>query len=303
MKIAVLPRSNSELDLAIEGAGAEQADLSEAEALVWTEAAQDGFPEVLPENIQWVQLKSAGIRPWILSGQVDELRMWTSAVGAYSHDVAEHAVSLLLASLRLFPRYAATHKWTKQETWSQVRSLRGRRIAIVGCGSIGRAIVPMLRSFGAEVIAVNRSGRSVQDAVRTVTAEHLNSVLADADDMIIAGASTEQTKGLIGAEQFASLGPDGFVVNIARGDLLDQDALVRALRDKSIAGAALDVTEPEPLPEDSPLWQFPNVLITPHIANPLRSMVPNFASFVASNITAYKNGESIHGAIDLQRSY
>lgn len=279
------------------------APLAEADGLVWNAGSQDGFPDPLPENIQWVQLKSAGIQPWITSGHVEPSRTWISAVGAYSQDVAEHAVGLLLALLRQFPHCARSNSWQKTQIWDAMRSLRGRQVAIIGCGSIGRAMIPMLDAFGAQVLAINRSGRPVTGAVQTQTSEHLNEVLTAADDMVVAGASTDQTRYLIGAEQFRALGAQGNIVNIARGDLVDPEALEQALTDKVIAAAGLDVTEPEPLPDDHPLWHLPNVLITPHVANPQQNMEPNFAAFAAANIQRITRGEAPQGLIDLTRKY
>src|SRR5699024_9034134 len=136
--------------------------------------------------------------------------------------------------------FARQETWTKQESWKSVLSLRGRRVAIVGAGSIGRACIPLLSAFGAETIAVNRSGRQVEGAVRTLTSEKLDEALSESDDAILAGASTEQTHNMIGSKQLARIGPDGFLVNIARGNLVDTDALVTALQTGDLGGAALD---------------------------------------------------------------
>lgn len=303
MRMAILPNSDEHLDQAVKAAGATKVELDEAEALVWTNSAQNGFPEELPDSIRWVQLKSAGIQPWIASGTVDEKRVWSSAVGAYSEDVAEHAVGLLIAMVRLFPRYARSTTWIKAETWSAVSSLRGSQIAIVGCGSIGRSMIPVLTALGVEVLAVNRSGRPVEGAVKTVTSEKLNSVLEEADHAVLAGASTPDTHYLISQKQLELLGPEGYLVNIARGDLLDPEALVQALRAGVIAGAGLDVTEPEPLPNDHPLWRLENVLVTPHVANPRRNMETHFAKFVKENLELVRQGRSPRGQIDTARSY
>lgn len=300
--IAVLPLSTPELDAAVDAAGALRAELENADALVWTGTAAD-FPERLPTRIRWVQLKSAGVEAWFASGRIDSSRTWTSAVGAYSEDVAEHAVALLLASLRLFPRMARAHTWLKDETWSAVRSLRGRTVAIVGAGSIGRATIPLLNALGASAIAVNRSGRPVEGAEATHTSADLDTALARADDAIVAGASTESTRHLIGAHQIAALGTEGVLVNIARGDLVDTEALVTALGTGGLAAAGLDVFEQEPLPDGHPLWTLPNALITPHVANPAPNMNANLARHVERNIRAFAANEPLAAVIDLDRQY
>ena len=303
VKVAILPKTTDHLVAVLEAVGAEVTELSDAEALIWTDSSPAGFPSSLPYRIRWVQLKSAGVQQWITTGTVDQRRQWTSAVGAYSLDVAEHAVGQLIAGLRQFPLFARQTTWTKKQNWTKVASLRGRRVAIVGAGSIGRACIPLLTAFGAEVIAVNRSGRQVEGALRTLTSESLEEALGLADDAIIAGASTEETFNLMGAAQLAQIGPEGFLVNIARGNLVDTEALVAALRSGELGGAALDVTEPEPLPDDHPLWHLPNVLITPHVANPLRNVEPHFAVHAGENLRRFAAGKPLQALIDLNRKY
>jgi len=309
LKVAVLPTSNLYLDNALESAGAAVVSLDDAQALIWTGSDQTGFPHELPKNIEWVQLKSAGIRPWITSGRIDSYRKWTSAVGAYSDDVAEHAVALLLGSLRQLPLHARASTWLKADTWDTVRSLRGRKVAIVGAGSIGRAMIPLLNAHGTRVIAVNRSGHDVEGAETTAASGDLEEVLTAADDAVLSGASTDETHHLIGATQLAALGSDpldgapGVLVNIARGDLVDTDALTHALQSGTISGAGLDVFDPEPLPSGHPLWTMDNVLITPHIANPKQRMLKNFADFVVKNLCLFEAGRKLKAEIDLNRSY
>ena len=302
VNIAVLPTSTPEMDAAAEAAGAVRTDLAQADGLVWT-GSPTSFPDELPDRVRWVQLPSAGVERWFATGRIDDRRTWTSAVGAYSDDVAEHAVALLLGSLRLFPRFARTSTWEKKETWSVMRSLRGRTVAIVGAGSIGRAIIPLLTAHRASVIAVNRSGSPVEGAAETHTSEALDEVLRRADDAIVAGASTQRTRHLIGADQIAALGPDGVLVNIARGDLVDTDALVTALRDGGLFAAGLDVFEEEPLPDGHPLWSLDNALLTPHVANPLNSLHANLARHVEHNIRAFAAGEPLNAVIDLEKQY
>ncbi len=309
VNVAVLPETTPLIDEAIRSAGATQVALSDARALIWTGSNQSGFPDQLPETLEWVQLKSAGVQPWITSGTVDLSRRWTSAVGAYSEDVAEHALALLLGSLRQLTVHARAKTWLKSETWNTVRSLRGRTVAIIGAGSIGRAVIPALSTLGASVIAVNRSGRPVEGASRTVAADGLESALLDADDAILAGSSTEDTHRLIGAEQLRALGSHsdgrtpGVLINVARGDLLDTDALIEALRSGTIAGAGLDVFDPEPLEDGNPLWDLDTVLLTPHIANPKHSMEQSFARLVAENLRRFTADEELQALIDLDRGY
>ncbi|WP_436326945.1 NAD(P)-dependent oxidoreductase [Brevibacterium sp. FAM 27836] len=309
LKVAVLPNSTPDLDAALKSADATVTSLDDARAVIWTGSDQTGFPRELPANIEWVQLKSAGVRPWIASGCVDSRRTWTSAAGAYSDHVAEHAVALLLGCLRQFTLHARANIWLRDHTWATVRSLRGRTVAIVGAGSIGRAMIPLLNAHGARVIAINRSGCEVEGAVTTVTSRNLNDALAAADDAVLAGASTDETHRLIGPAQLAALGSDprggvpGVLVNIARGDLVDTAALTDALRGGTVGGAGLDVFDSEPLSAGDPLWSMDNVLITPHIATPKSSMLESFAAFVEENLRRFAAGRELMAEIDLNRSY
>ncbi|UVI36336.1 D-isomer specific 2-hydroxyacid dehydrogenase family protein [Brevibacterium spongiae] len=307
--MAVLPNSTPYLDAVLKSADVVVSSLDDAQALIWTGSDQTGFPSCLPPAIEWVQLKSAGVKPWIDSGRVDSKRRWTSAVGAYSADVAEHAVALLLGSLRQFTLHARANSWLKDSTWSTVRSLRGRTVAIVGAGSIDRSLIPLLKAHGARVIAINRSGREVEGAERTVSSRDLDEALAEADDAVLAGASTDETLRIIGQKQLAALGSDprdgtpGVLINIARGDLVDHAALTDALRRRIISGAGLDVFDPEPLPAEDPLWGMDNVLITPHVANPRIRMLENFADLVQENLRRFACGRELKAEIDLSRSY
>ena len=148
------PTRDSFLSRGIERGGGVLVPLADADAVVWTRGP-DTFPDSLPERVRWVQLPSAGVEPWLSADIVDDTRIWTSAAGAYAQNVAEHAVLLLLAGVRaLGPQVRAT-SWRKTEFDSQVGTLRGATVAIVGCGGIGRAIIPILTAFGARILAPN----------------------------------------------------------------------------------------------------------------------------------------------------
>lgn len=170
-------------------------------------------------------------------------------------------------------------------------------------------MIPLLNAHGARVIAVNRSGHDVEGAETTAASGDLEEVLTAADDAVLAGASTDETHHLIGATQLAALGSEpldgapGVLVNIARGDLVDTDALTHALQSETISGAGLDVFDPEPLPPGHLLWTMDNVLVTPHIANPKRRMLKNFADFVEENLRLFGAGRELKAEMDLNRSY
>ncbi|MBB2900985.1 D-3-phosphoglycerate dehydrogenase [Kineococcus radiotolerans] len=299
--VYVGPQENPQLVEAVERGGGRVVALAEAEAVVVSGGHGD-LPE-LPAAVRWVQLPSAGIEAWVESGVVDSSRTWTSATGAYSHAVAEGAVALLLAGVRGIGRAARLTTWDHATLDAAQTSLRGSTIAVVGAGGIGSAMIPAFVALGAEVLAVTRRGLPVEGAARTLPADRVGEVFAAADHVVLAAPATERTKALVGAEQLAAIGAQGWLVNIARGSLVDTDALVSALAEGTIAGAALDVTDPEPLPDGHPLWSEPRCIITPHSTNPTPLQVAALAERVAENVRRFAAGEELLGLVDPERGY
>ncbi|WP_068273846.1 D-isomer specific 2-hydroxyacid dehydrogenase family protein [Aldersonia kunmingensis] len=301
--VALGPHENRLLSDAITRAGAQLADLSEARALVWDGGPRD-FPE-LPEQIRWVQLNSAGVEHWFSTKVFEKYPnvQFTSAVGAFSASVAEHALMMLLAGVRALPAHLEADTWRHVELAPRVGTLRDATVTILGAGGIGRALIPMLAPLGAHVIAVNRSGKPVPGALETVAAQQMNEVWERSDHVVIAAPATPATKHVVERHALDALKPHSWIVNVARGDLLDTDAAVEALRAGTIGGLALDVTDPEPLPDGHPLWSLPNVIITPHDSNPAHHRVPAFADRVAVNVSRYVAGQELIGTIDSALGY
>jgi phosphoglycerate dehydrogenase-like enzyme len=219
---------------------------------------------------------------------------FTSAGGAYATQVAEHALALLLAGVRGFARYARARAWTPVDD----RPLERSTVAVVGAGGIGHELIRMLEPHDVEIVAVTRSGRD-----GTLPADRIGEIWGEADHFMICAPATEGTRHLVGADQLAQMKPHTWVVNIARGSLIDTDALVTALEEERIGGAALDVTEPEPLPEDHPLWRSPRALITPHVANPPSAMERSLAERVEENVRRFGAGEDLLAPISPDRGY
>ncbi|WP_328393230.1 D-isomer specific 2-hydroxyacid dehydrogenase family protein [Nocardia sp. NBC_00416] len=296
------PEYDPALARGIEGGGGRLVPLDDAEAVVWS-GGPDAFPDRLPDTVRWVQLPSAGIERWMAAGIVDHDRVWTSAAGAYAPSVAEHAVTLLLAGVRGLGEQVRATSWRKAEFDARVGTLRGATVAIIGAGGIGRAMIPLLGAFGADVLAVTRSGTSVPGAVETVAASRTGEIWSRADHFVIAAPATAETAHLVDAEVMARMKPTAWIVNIARGSLIDTDALVRALGDGTIGGAALDVTDPEPLPAGHPLWTLPNAIVTPHLANPSTGLRTLLADHVRANVERFAAGEPLLAVIGLERGY
>jgi D-2-hydroxyacid dehydrogenase (NADP+) len=204
----------------------------------------------------------------------------------------------MLAGARQLHSYARLHQWTEPGPGSPERRLAGATVMVFGAGGIGRVLLEMLRPLEASVIAVNRSGSPVSGAHRSVPATRLSDVIGEADWVVITAPLTPETRGLFDAEMLSRMRSEAWLVNVARGAIVDTDALVEALTDGEIAGAALDVTDPEPLPEGHPLWSLDNVLITPHVANTWDMALPELRGLVRRNVARFAAGETLEGVVD-----
>lgn len=253
-------------------------------------------------HLEWVQLPSAGVDNYAaaIGSAAGRKITWTSAKGAYAQPVAEHALALSLALLRALHEHARSSTWA---TPTKGVSLAGLDVVIIGAGGIAVEIIRLLKPFGTKVTVVRRKPQVVADAAITVGTESLLEVLAGADLVIVAAALTASTSGLLGAAEFAALKGGAMVVNIARGGLVDSDALLEALRSGRVAGAALDVTDPEPLPDGHPLWAEPTVLITPHAADTPGMRAPLLAERVRINAAAHVSGGNFVGVVDVAAGY
>lgn len=305
--IAVLPRPTALfVDAAREG-GAQVAALSSAtRGLIWlSEQRADELSEILEANpgIGWVQLPWAGVDGFAsvlprFTGPSAPL--FTSAKGAYSEPVAEHAVALLHAVMREFGPKARAARWAPVRTGL---SLYGANIVIVGAGGIALEIMRLLQPWRVRVTIVRRSPGEVPGAERTVMVDRLHEVLPAADGVILAAASTRQSRHLIGAVELDLLPEHAALVNIARGALVDTAALVEALQRKSILGAGLDVTDPEPLPDDHPLWDEPRCVITSHSADTPEMTAPLLAQRITENVRGFLGDGRFVGIVDPAAGY
>jgi len=300
--------SSDPIAQAVRAAGGELVPLGPlTRGLIWLSyGGADSLRATLQSHpsIEWVQLPYAGVDAFagLLGSYADRpLPLWTSAKGAYSQPVAEHALTLVLALLRVIPERVRATSWpTGPKTGT---SLFGLRVLIVGAGGISIELIRLLQPFGVHVTVVRRSVGEVAGAERTVTAERLDEVLPDADVVVIAAASTAGTRHLVGAAQFAAMKSSAVLVNIARGGLIDTDALVATLESGGIAGAGLDVTDPEPLPDGHPLWTAPNILITPHSADTPAMTGPLLAERIRANVAGFVGDGSFIGIVDPRAGY
>ncbi len=285
---------------AVRDAGGELVELSEAQGLIWADPyAVDIYPEVIAAapSVKWVQLPYAGIEPF--ADFLDDRLTWTCAKGVYADPVAEWVVAALLMGLRDFHRFAAADSWCAESG----RNLLGARITVLGAGGITRSLMRLLEPWGCQVTVVRRREVPFAGAARTVTLAEVHDAVADADAVVLALALTDETRHVVDAALLQSMGPQCWLLNVARGGHVDHGALASALRARKIAGAVLDVTNPEPLPDDSELWSLPNCVITPHIGNTREMGLPLITGRVRENVRRWLAGEELLGLVDVALGY
>jgi len=282
------------------GGGRVVDDPTEAEALIWLDP-RDPSPLAgtlaAGPGIRWVQLPFAGIEPF--HGHLDVDHVWTSGKGVYAEPVAEMVLTLLLGSMRHLVGYARERSWSAPVG----RNLFDAHVVVLGGGEITRALLPLLAPFRCEVTVLRRQALPLDGADRTGTLDDLHEVAADADALVVALALTPETRHVVDAAVLAALPAHAIVVNVGRGGHIDTDALMTALAAGSIGGAALDVTDPEPLPDDHPLWDEPRCLITPHVGNTPEMGIPLLEARVRENVTRFAEGRPLLGPVDVVAGY
>jgi phosphoglycerate dehydrogenase-like enzyme len=272
------------------------------DGLIWLSSSDvDGLGGVLSEQagIRWVQLPFAGIERFADAGLLGDGRQWTCAKGSFAPEVAEHALALALAGLRRLPERARARSWGQ----AAGTSLFGREVLILGAGGIATELIRLLQPFGTTITVMRRSRRPFPGAARTITRDELADVLPGATVVWLALALTSETRRIIAGPELDAMSPPAWLVNVARGGHVDTGALVAALEARAIGGAALDVTDPEPLPAGHPLWDLPNCLITPHSADWPEVTEGPLAERIADNVARFADGRPLLGTVDPSAGY
>ena len=285
---------------AVRSAGAQVSNYQDATGLIWVSPTDvAGLDAVLREcpHINWVQIPFAGVENFI--SIINNDRVWTCGKGVYAEPVAEHALGLILAGLRNIGVYAQETSWTRPVG----RNLLGARVTIVGGGGIAVALVRLLQPFSCHITVVRHSVTDMDGVDQVVSAESLIDALVGADVVVLALSLTPETQGLLSRAEFELMEPHAWVINVARGKHIVTDDLVWALTNNKIGGAALDVTDPEPLPVGHPLWSEPHCIITPHTGNTPEMAEPLLAQRISANVASYMKGEQLIGTVDSHRGY
>jgi phosphoglycerate dehydrogenase-like enzyme len=327
-KLKRLERLSSDLRIELYPAGSFDSvagDLWQEVEILYTSYAT---PLPLPEQVQclrWVQLYSAGADTIINDRLFQSSVTFTSASGVHSVIMAEYTFTVILAWFHRLPlilERQRQRKWPsklERQTLFVSQVLRGKTVCIVGYGSIGRQIARLAVAFGMRVLAMHRRGNhdhldygfqfpgsSDPEGIlptRYYSPDQLYSMLNEGDVVVITVPLTSETRDMFGKEAFRAMKPSAFLVNIARGEICNEVALINAIEEKQIAGAALDVFQQEPLPSDHPLWHFSNVFISPHCA----SLTPDYDALAATifeeNLRRYLAGESLYNIIEKTLGY
>jgi len=302
-RVAVGPFPSEFATDAVREGGGEVVDLADRpDSLVWLDPGDvDGLTAWLAEvpDARWVQLPFAGVERVAAAGLLDDARIWTCAKGAYAEPVAEHALALALAGLRHLPARVEARSWGIPAG----TSLYDQKVTIVGGGGIATSLLEQLAPFRVEATVVRRNPAPVPGAARVLPVGRLPDALVDPLVVVLALSLTPETTGIIGAAELAAMPETAWLVNVARGGHVDTAALVEALGSGSIAGAALDVTDPEPLPDGHPLWDLPNCIITPHTADTIEMVVPLLAERIRTNVRRLADDDPLVGRVDATAGY
>jgi phosphoglycerate dehydrogenase-like enzyme len=310
LKVAVGPEGTRDwVKEAVRAGGGDVVEVEDAEALVWSDHAhgpgeQTGpaaLREVLDSNpgIKWVQLPWAGVEPYARAGVFDPDHQWTCGKGVYARPVAEHALALALAGLRDFKRYATADEWTHEAGFS----LFNGKVTIFGGGGIASELIKLLQPFDCDITVVRRHPEPMEGVNRVFGYDTRYDALRGADVVVVACALTPETEGLISSIELELMEPHAWLVNVGRGQHVVTEDLVVGLREDVIGGAALDVTDPEPLPEGHPLWELPNCLITPHTGNTEDMAMPLLSERITENVRRYAAGQDLLGGVDPELGY
>lgn len=255
------------------------------------------------DRLKWVHVAGAGVDTVLFPDLVQSPVTVTNARGIFDRSIAEYVLGLMLSFVKDFRRSTELQQrreWVHRET----EMLAGKSALVVGAGPIGRRIARLVRCTGMEIDVVARTARSPdRDFDRVYASQDLDTVLPNADYVVIAAPLTTQTERMFGATQFEYMKNSARLINVGRGPIVDEPALIEALRDGRIAGAALDVFLEEPLPRDSPLWDMPQVIVSPHMSGDFAGWLEALGEQFVDNFRRWLHGEELLNVVDKERGY
>lgn len=261
------------------------------------------------KNLKWVQSPSSGVNYYLAIPEfVDDDVLLTSARGTHGACLAEHTFAMIFAftrHIREYVEHQKTHTWSARPLRSKMLELTGTTMGIIGFGAVGRAIAKRADAFDMNVMAVDMFPQNPPDHVASLEGlDGLDDLLAQSDYVVVTVPYTKETDGMIGADEIAKMKPSAMLIGISRGGIIDEDALVAALRGGRLAAAALDVFGTEPLPAESALWDIENLLITPHVAGGTQYECDYILDIFNENLGRFVRGElPLRNQVDKQRGF
>jgi phosphoglycerate dehydrogenase-like enzyme len=262
------------------------------------------------KKLKWIHSPTAAVHQLMYPVLVASSVLVSSSTGVHGPVVAEHAIAVLLALAKRLPqaaRYQARRKWSQVELWREhprPREVAGACVAVIGMGNIGREFTSRAKALGMKVIAVRENpGKGTEGADAVFAAEQIEEVLPLADYVLLCPPVTSATERMIDRTRLEKMKAEAYLINVARGNLVDEPALLRALQERRIGGAALDVFEEEPLAESSPFWSLDNVLITPHTAAVTEKLWERHYQLIADNLKRFLAGQPLLNLVDKERGY
>ena len=265
-------------------------------------------PEVVrkAKKLRWVQIAGAGIERFLFPEMVNSDIVMTNARGTTGAPIAEHVMALVLAFTR---RLHITLYRQKERVWEThanlpVIEIAGDTMGIIGLGGIGLQVAKRANAFDMRILAIDPTPAARPEYIESIRGpEGLHEMLGQSDFVVICCPETRETRGMIGREELRAMKPTAFLFNVGRGPIVDHDALIEALKDGDIAGAGLDAMSPEPLPAESPLWDMPNVIITPHHAGQSPKAPARRFQLFCENLRAYVAGRPLTSVVDKKKMY
>lgn len=258
------------------------------------------------KNLRWIQLNNAGTEGFCELGVLAKETMLTNATGAYGMAISEHLIAMLFAlqkRLDVYQDQQRRHHWEKQ---SHMMVTENSQILVIGLGDIGSTFARKMKALGASVTGIRKSNAPKPDYVDAqYTMEHLPDLLPKADIVAMSLPGYEKTRHVIGEKELQCMKNHAILLNVGRGSAIDSMALAKALQEGWIYGAGLDVTDPEPLPEDHPLWEAPHCIITPHVSGgyALPETLEKILDLAIGNLERYEKGETLKNLIDFSTGY
>jgi len=254
------------------------------------------------QRLRWIQVTSAGTEFLMPAAPLLGPVLVTNARGLHAAPIADYVMTAAVMLHSDFPRFfraQSARRWDRRP----VQALAGKALGVVGLGSIGQEIARRAVAAGMEVLGVRRSGAAVAGVSTVFPPSELPSFLGACDFVVVTVPMTGETQALIGREELAHMKASAYLINVARGPVVDQRALSQALREGRLAGACLDVFETEPLPPDDPLWSMSNVIVTPHIAGMRVDYAERLAELFVENVRRFQAGRELLNRVDVARGY